>query len=277
MPVSLTRVLPLVLALAACASCGPASGPDGGVALRGGDATFNFSWRIDGQDPAGPGDPCTAAGVRFIRMTVVDDADPSREYEGFRFDCHLGRYRSPAPELRAGIYRLYWEAVAADGSRVSLASGTFRDGVRQPTLEHVVVERGAHVDFDAGNRPDTSFPGAPTNFATGRGPLEVALEFAATPGASTGASCAAAGVERVTWTLRLSNNVAIDLHTTREACAAGYGALRWDALDFDRYMLEVRGYDAAGREGWRGRCGDLLVARGVSSTPRRCLVDRVTP
>ncbi|MEI8257406.1 MAG: hypothetical protein WCJ30_17160, partial [Deltaproteobacteria bacterium] len=46
---------------------------------RGADATFHVSWRINGQDPADPSDPCAAAGVRFIRMNVVaadDTASP---------------------------------------------------------------------------------------------------------------------------------------------------------------------------------------------------------
>lgn len=265
-------------ALLACAACGPGHDPDppAGFDPRGGDATFNFSWRINGQDPTDAADPCRTADVRFIRMTVVDSADTSRELEAFRFDCHLGSYRSPQPELRAGAYRLYWEAISSTGARRSLASGTYVDGVLQPTLESLTVVRGVHVDFDASNRPDTTFSGAPTNFSTGQGPLEVGLRFAATPGAGTGTDCTTAGVATVSWTLRLSNHVPIERHTTREACSTGFGQLVWDALHFDRYTLEVQGFDEAGQERWRGQCPDVLVHEAAPAVARHtCLLDRL--
>lgn len=260
-----------VLALLAAPACGNPA-PEPGVDPRGNDATFNFSWLIDGQDPTDPSDPCTAANVRFIRMNVVGRGDGG-VIDAFRFDCRLGRHRSAVPELRAGTYQLFWEAVRADGTRVSVASGTYVNGVLQPTLEEITVERGGHIDFDARNRPDLSFPPAPTNFATGRGPLEVALQWASAPGATQGSDCATAGVATVSWTLRLSNHVAIEQHTTPESCAAGYGTLRWNALDFDRYKLEVQGYHASGQLGWRGTCS-ILVTRG-SAARQSCLVDRV--
>jgi hypothetical protein len=234
------------------------------------------SWLINGQDPAAASDPCTAGGVHVIRMTFVDPNGAPVVMDPLQFDCHLGSYRSAQPELRAGTWRLYWEALAPDGSRVSLAAGTYMNGMLQPTLESVTVQPGINVDFDTVNRPDATFPPAPTNFATGTGPMQVRFTWAQTQSATTGVDCGPAGVSTLRWVLRRSNGVPADQHDNPELCSAGYGALQWDRLDFDRYSVEVHGFDAAGTETWRGTCNGLLDATaGSTPTTYPCLVNRV--
>lgn len=271
----------LLAALAAASGCGPGDmSSDGGTDARSGvdprgtDGTFNFSWIINGVAPNDPSNPCQAAGVRFIRMVVVDNNNMEQRYDEFRFDCTLGTYRSAQPELRAGTYRVFWEADAADGHRLSLAAGTLVNGMVQPVYEQIMVQTGTHIDFDAENRPSTDFQGAPTNFATGSGPMQVALSWAPTAGAAAGVDCATAGVSTVTWTLRMSNNVPVDSHTQRTACDAMLARVAWDQLNWDRYALEVQGFDAMGTQRWNGRCGNLLVNTATGPTGLTCLVDR---
>src|SRR5690348_7161004 len=75
------------------------SGTKSRVDPRGSDATFNFSWLINGQDPKSTEDPCTLANVQYIRMVVVDPDNPSIHADSFQFDCRLGSYHSSQPEL----------------------------------------------------------------------------------------------------------------------------------------------------------------------------------
>jgi hypothetical protein len=262
----------LAIVLLALAGCDTSNGSD----PRGADATFNFSWRINGQDPTAATGACAAAGVRFIRMTFVDDQNAEHQYDAFRLDCNLGTYHSPRPELAAGTYRLYWEAIGLDGRRVSLAEGNYVNGQLVPRPERVTVVRGGNVDFDASNRQDDTFTGQPTNFSTGAGPLEVTLAWAATRGATPGTDCATAGVATVSWTLRLSNGVPVETHDAREACEA-FTRIRWDQVNFDNYILDVRGFGTGGAMGWSSRCTGLLATATDGGVSRRaCLVDRVS-
>lgn len=283
----------LALTLAALttgAACGPRNPDnDGGVDdvapldatgrasdPRGSDATFNFTWLINGVRPTDPSMPCDAAGVRYIRMVVVDPANQQHRYDEFRFDCALGSYRSPSPNLRAGSYRIYWEAARPDGTPVSSVMGNFDGGTITPALEALNVTRGQNVNFDEGNRPSIDYQGQPTNFATGRGPMEVALRFAQQVNGTSGVECTAAGVASLDWTLRLSNNVPIETHSTREPCTASLARLAWVMLTYDNYSLEVRGYDAMGAQTWQSLCRNLLVTlRNPPATAQHtCLVDR---
>jgi hypothetical protein len=269
--------LAALAALASLAACGPsAPGDDGGgpgINPHGSDGSFKFSWLINGQDPTAASDPCAAAHVALVRMVVVDDSGAMQD-DSFAFDCHLGHYQSAQPELRAGTYSVYWEAVDRDGTRRSLASGTLdpSTGMVIPTPEMITIAHGTMWDFDAENRPDTSFPGAPTNFSTAEGPLAVQLSWAATAGAATGADCATAGVASFDYTLRLSNNVPVDAPAAHTTCSAS--PVQWAQLNADRYSLDVRGYDAAGTLTWSGHCTALLNAPGVPSTTYPCVVDR---
>ncbi len=264
--------LPLA-AILALASCGPPPADAGDP--RGTDATFHVAWRINGQDPADPSDPCAAAGIRFVRMNVVTADDTARPLDAFSFDCHLRSYTSARPELRAGTYRLFWEALAIDGTRRSIAAGTLGpDGRVSPTLESVTVPASGAVDFDAMNRPDYTFPASPTNFATERGPMRATFAWAAHAGDTTGPTCAVAQVNAVTWTLRRSNGAATDARVTPALCADGYNAVQWDTLDFDRYSLEVSGFDAAGTARYNGRCTDLAVTSpGPAPARFTCVID----
>lgn len=260
------------LALAAC-SQPPTDARD----PRGTDASFHFSWRINGQDPASASDPCTAAGVRFVRMSVVTAGEAPQPVDAFDFDCHLGSYTSAHPELRAGTYRLFWEALAPDGTRRSVAAGTFGpDGRVNPALESLTVPPSGLVDFDATNRPDVTFPPSSTNFATGSGPLRATFAWAAHPGDAAGPTCSVAQVSGVTWTLRRSNGAVADARTAPALCADGYNAVQWDTLEFDRYTLEANGFDAAGTQRYRGRCTDLAVT-SAGPAPERvtCVVDPI--
>lgn len=296
-PRSNSSAAALVLALGvtgALAACGPPTSytvdggtTDGGDAStmpmgddpRGTDATFNFSWRINGVNPTDASNPCGAANIRYIRMSVVDANMTEHTYDQFRFDCRLGAYRSSTAEMRAGRYRIFWEAVDTMGARVSLASGTLDAmGNVVPALQEITVAAGDHLDFDSTNRPDATFMGAPTNFSTASAPFQTGLRFGRMAGDTAGASCAEAGVANVEYTLRLSNNVPLPAAMgmpapgMRVACSAMLDTLRWAALNYDSYGLDVKGFNAAGAMQWSGRCTHLLSVG--SAGPFTCVTPR---
>src|SRR6266545_1741546 len=109
------------LAAIATVSCGSSAigtgdgGTDAGqqISLHGTDATFSFSWIVNGQDPTDRTvDPCTPANIQYIQMVVVDANNPGVQEVSFQFDCRLGHYQSAQRELRAGSYRIYWQAIS---------------------------------------------------------------------------------------------------------------------------------------------------------------------
>jgi hypothetical protein len=252
-------------------SCGEPSPP--AFDPRGSDTSFHFSWRVNGLDVHDPSDPCTVADIRFIRMNVLDASERMYPIDAFRFDCHLGSYTSAHPELRAGTYRIFWEALAHDGTRRSIAAGVLDDGGISPSLELVTVPSSGTVDFDASNRPDETFPPAPTNFATAQGPLRVTFVWGGQHGAMTGPDCMSASVDRIDYALRRSNHAVIDARSDAR-CADGFNAVQWDALDFDEYGLDVSGFDATGALRYRGHCEPLPVRLG-GALPNNvtCVVD----
>jgi hypothetical protein len=138
------------------------------------------------------------------------------------------------------------------------------DGGISPALELVTVPTSGTIDFDDSNRPDATFPAAPTNFATGRGGLRVTFAWGGQPGAMTGPDCGTAGVDSITYTLRRSNHAVMDMRADGR-CADGYDVVEWDALDFDEYGLDVSGFDASGAVRYRGHCEPLAVRSGGPS------------
>ncbi len=237
---------------------------------RGGDAPMAFSWRIDGRDPAADPTACSDADVQFLRMTILDGAGGPRTFPSLQWDCNLGRYRSASPELRAGSYRVYFEAVAADGTRRSVAPGRRNaQGNVEPAPEAAVVVAGRLYDFDQGNTVDPSLPGNPTNFATTTGTLEVAVTYVRGQGLPV--DCATAGVDRIRWQLLAPNGVAVEDHTTAEECAR-YATIRWPSVFLDRYTLAVTAFQANGDRIGTGRCTGLLVRRGTAPTRFACEV-----
>lgn len=237
---------------------------------RGADATLAFSWRIDGRDPARDPTACAEAGVQFLRLTILDGAGAARNFPSLQWDCNLGRYRSAAPELRAGSYQVYFEAIAADGTRRSVAPARrSAEGRIEPAPEAAQFVAGQLYDFDRGNTVDPTLPGNPTNFATGTGALEVDLQY--TRGAAAPTGCEAARVARIRWQLLAPNGVAVENHTTAEACAM-YARVRWDTVLLDQYTLAVTALGADGAPLGTGRCGPLLVRRGPSATRHPCTI-----
>lgn len=265
---------PLLAVFAACGAPTPDNTPASDP--RGHDASFHFSWRIDGLAPSDASDPCTTAGIRFVRMNVVDANDTAYPIDTFRFDCHLGSYISAAPELRAGTYRIFWEALGADGARRSVAAGVLANGTIDPALEVLNVPTSGLVDFDLRNRPSADFPGAPTNFATGRGSLRTTFAWAAHAGDTSGPDCNTANVATITWTLRRSNHAVVDARTAPARCADGFNAVQWDELDFDEYGLDLNGFDAAGQPAYRGHCEPMPLRAGGASPARvTCVADPI--
>lgn len=216
-------------------------------------------------------------------MVVVDPYDAHLQDKSFQFDCHLGRYQSVEPELRAGDYRIYWEAVSPDGLVKSHTAGNLDPVtgiVSNPAmLERVHVTAGVHVDFDKNNRPDEQHVGQPTNFASGGGAMDVKVTFALSPGAATGVACATASVRTVRYVWRYSNAVSAPLLMTSKGCPAEE-TVQWNPVTYDRYALEVHGSDVSGIEKWRGVCEGLLFAPSDSQSSRpsqtlSCLVDKL--
>ena len=243
---------------------------------RGSDALIAFSWRINGQDPAMVPAACSEAGVQFIRMNVVDEQNQAHPIDTFQWDCNLGRYRSTRAEVRAGTFRVFWEAVTGDGRRVSLAPARRENGAVVPAPEPVTFVRGETADFDRGNTTDpATIPGQPTNFATGSGRLQAAVRYQA-PGAMMGASpvdCAGAGVTTITWQLRAPNGVAVDDHSMAEACAQ-YPTITWNSVIWDNYTLVLAGRDASGATVVRGSCPNLLARRAPTQSMYNCVFNR---
>jgi hypothetical protein len=268
---------------ASSAGCGPGGTHGTGAGPHGADGTFSFSWLINGVDPTDPSDPCTRADIRFIKMVIVDYNNVAMHDDSFAFDCRLGRYMSAQPELRAGTYRVYWEADGADGTMIS---STFVPSASMPVPgETITVNHGTNVDFDAENRPDSTFDGAPTNFATGSGTLSVPVYWAMSGTDAMGTACAPATVATLSYTLRMSNNVVQDQQPAagamRPACAA---ALSFPNVNWDDYSLDVDGFDATGAQHWHGHCAGQLLTEppGPSDadggpqppTPPRCVIAR---
>ncbi len=276
---SRASIAPLALAASLASACLYSGGGGGSPSRppaydpRGAEASLSFSWRIDGQDPRAVPTACQAAGVRYVQMSVVDDQDQAHVYDSLRWDCNLGSYRSARPEVRAGTYRVFWEAVNTEGRRVSLAPAR-RDeatGAVVPAPEPVTFVAGQTVDFDRGNQVDPALPGAPTNFATGAGPLRVTLRYATAAGAA--GDCAAAGVTEITWQLKAPNGVAVEDHTRRETCSR-YPTVTWERVIWDDYALTVTGTDASGAVVARGTCPHLLATRDPQRAMYECTVTR---
>ena len=263
----LRRAHALALCLAASTSACLGGGGSGDPPFQG--STVSFSWRVDGLDPRANPNACRAAGVQFLQLVLVDATDVTRVRLRLQWDCTLGTYRSPSPELPAGSWAFYVEAVAPDGSRLSVAPGR-RDatGAVVPAPEALSVVAGGHVDLDRGNTTDPSLPGVPTNFATGTGPLQVALRWQTRSGEG---DCAAAGVARLQWQLVAPNGVVVEDHTTSEACAQ-YATIRWDRTLYDDYSLVVRGYDTDEALTHQGRCAGLRSGRDVPAAGYSCAV-----
>ncbi len=285
----------VALALAATSGCvfgnggsvapgTPGTGGTPGVDPRGTDAMLSFSWVINGQDPRGTAgsDPCQAAGVQFIRMSVVDGQDQTHTYSTFQWDCHLGSHRSARPELRAGMFNVYWEAVTADGRRISLAPARVDPTTSTvvPAPEPATFVLGQVYDFDQGNTAVPGTPGHPTNFATGAGSLDVNLTYA--PGApgdggagdggtASGGTCTAARIATITWQLRASNGVAVEDHTTSENCMS-YQHIRWDRVNWDDYSLGVTARDSTGTVILQGDCLNLLAGSDPARSVYACTV-----
>jgi len=237
---------------------------------RGGDAPLYFSWRIDGRDPASDPTACAEAGVQFLRMTILDGSGAARTFPSLQWDCNLGQYRSASPELRAGQYRVYFEAVSAEGVRRSVAPGRRNaEGLIEPAPEAATIVAGQPYDFDRGNTVDPNLPGNPTNFATATGSLEVAVTYRRGDGLPV--NCATAGVDRIRWQLLAPNGVAVEDHTTAEPCDQ-YASIRWPSVILDRYTLAVTGFAANGDRIGTGRCPGLLVRRGTGPTRFACEV-----
>jgi hypothetical protein len=246
--------------------CGNGPPHPTGAGPHGSDGTFAFSWRINGVDPGDASDPCTLGGIRFIKMVIVSFNDASIHDDSFAFDCRLGHYASPQPELRAGSYRVYWEADAADGTMIS---STFVPSASMPQPAEVInVAHGTNVDFDAENRPDNSFTGAPTNFATGSGALAIPVSWVGASGDPAGTDCTTAGVATMSYTLRMSNHVVQDQQpgpaAQRPACGA---QLTWPDVNWDDYSLDVDGFDTSGGHLWHGQCSGQLVTHPPPSDP----------
>lgn len=279
MRVPLLSAMFLALASGCLGRSSPSRSPDAGSSAadpRGADAMLSFSWRINGQDPRAVTTACAEAGVRFIQLNVVDDQDQARVYDSFRWDCNLGGYRSARPEVRAGTYRVFWEAVAADGRRLSIAPAR-RDAATNmvvPDPQTASFATGQVTDFDRANTTDPARPGVPTNFATGVGPLRVALRYVPAGGtAATAGDCAAAGVETITWQLRAPNGIVVEDHTTAERCAQ-YMNVTWERVIWDDYALTVTGSDARGAVVARGTCEHLLATRDPARATYPCVVER---
>lgn len=250
-------VFALCLAASTSACLGSGGSPSGTPG-----STFSFSWRIDGRDPRANPTACRDAGVQFLQLVLVNPNDVTRERLRVQWDCSLGTYRSPTPELPAGAWAFYIEAVATDGSRLSVAPGR-RDatGAVVPAPEPITVPSGGHLDLDRGNTTDTTLPGVPTNFATGTGPLQVALQWQTRAGMG---DCAAAGVAKLRWQLVAPNGVVVEDHATLEACAQ-YATIRWDRTLYDEYSLVVRGYGADESLTHEGRCAGLRSGRDAAA------------
>lgn len=237
---------------------------------RGTEASLAFSWRIDGRDPVTDARACSDAGVQFIRLTVLDGAT-ARTFQTLQWDCNLGRYSSARPELRAGSFNVYFEAVAADGRRLSVAPSRRNDrGEREPSPERAVFVAGQRYDFDQGNQAEPGLPGVATNFATGPGGLEVSLRYDRA-GVAENADCATARVARIRWRLLAPNNVAVEDHTQQESCAQ-YAQIRWETLFRDNYRLAVTAFDSEGATLGTGQCADLLVRAGTTPSTYACRV-----
>lgn len=238
------------------------------------DVGLAFSWRINGQDPASTA-ACDEAGVEFIRMMLLDGATGTRAVSVLNWACTLGRWRSPRPELLAGTYRVYWEAVSHDGHPRSVAPGHADPTTHTvtPAPETVTLISGETHDFDATNVVTLGLHGNPTNLATGEGPLELRLRYAGADPAGAPLGCDAAGVREIQWQLAASNGLVVEEHATRETCSH-YERIRWNTLLRDRYRLTVSGTDATGAIGWRGACEGLTVGAGPAATTMDCVITR---
>lgn len=260
-----------MLAVAAAAGCG--SEPTAPAP----DVKVSFSWLVNGRDPR-MADACAESGMEFIRMTLLDGpygVASTRTVGTLSWNCNLGAWRSTQPELHAGSYRVYWDAVTHEGRVVSTAPATINATTRAvtPAPEPVTLVAGTTYNFDATNAVTLGTDGNPTNFSTGVNGLEVALSYATAAAPTVGSACAAAGVGQIRWQLLGSNGAPVEDHTTSEDCTR-FTSVRWDALQRDRYSLKVTGLDASGNIGWQGTCPDLLVTAGPNATRLNCVVTR---
>lgn len=264
---SLRTILGLVGALSVCGvGCGGGADPEPFVG-----STVSFSWRIDGRDPRTVQTACADAGVQFIQLVLVSPGDLTDVRLRLQWDCSLGAYRSSVPELPAGSWAFYIEAVARDGRRLSVAPARRSSaGAIEPAPEALTVMANGHVDLDRSNTTDPSRAGFATNFATGTGPLEVALRWQTRDSAG---DCVAAGVTRIRWQLVTPNGAVIDDHTTTADPCEEHPTLRWDRTLYDDYTVIVRGYGAAETPTHEGRCTSLFSGRDTTaSTNYRCEV-----